>query len=147
VLPDTSEDPDVDPPAECVTWKVTTSGSPARVHYRRSVAQSCGGPAVETSEVLSVLAALPGVTDTPFTYRLQCHPVDCNAAATPPAGRPCSTWPDTNVTGKSRGWIIGVRMDVQAGSVEARSASTNNGFVDATIRSRTTTDYASALGC
>jgi prepilin-type N-terminal cleavage/methylation domain-containing protein len=150
VLPDTSQDPSVDAPAECVIWDVNTSGSPARVHYTRTIESSCGGPVVETREMLSVPANIPGIDAHPFTYRLECHPSACpgNAAPDgPPSGRPCGTWNESTVTGKDRAWIVGVRMHVMAGAAEGHAASTTGGLVEATIRSRTTTEYASALGC
>jgi hypothetical protein len=149
-LPDSTQDPAVDPPAECVTWDVSTSGVPARVRYVRSVAETCGGSPVETTELLSVLESLPGVVKHPFSFRLQCHPTACTSTSPPdgpPAGRPCGTWDETAVTGEARGWIVGIQMRVMSGSTAGRNASVTDGLVDATVRSRTTTDYASALGC
>ncbi|MCB0880345.1 MAG: type II secretion system protein [Thermoleophilia bacterium] len=148
VLADRSEDPAVDPPAECVTWQVTRGGSPQHVTYTRTVRETCGGAVVDSRVILDMPADVDGVNDDPFSYQLQCNLTDC-APTGAPAGtaRPCGTWTRSSVTGAKRAWIVGIQANVTTGTTQGRSAASSTQQQLIGIRSRTTSEYARALGC
>lgn len=134
---------------ECVAWTIGLVDGRQTVERTVYRAGGCGGAAIDTDTLVKLPKAVGGAESPAgfFRYQYGCNRSECPGSA--PAGADCRpyTAPANGVPNDRRRWVVAVELHLEAMAQQGTSASQHKTAATASIRSRNTAEYRSALGC